>query len=61
MMEKILNVWRYCSSNLTLFHAQIRLLSLINAKNTARESGPKSPFVSRTVLKMRRKFQFLSQ
>ena len=27
MMENILNVWRYCSSNLTLFQVQISFLS----------------------------------
>ena len=27
MMENIFNVWRYCSSNLTLFHVQISFLS----------------------------------
>ena len=29
IMEQMLNVWRYCSSNLTLFHAQTRFLSTL--------------------------------
>ena len=27
IMQNIFNVWRYCSSNLTLFHVQISILS----------------------------------
>ena len=42
MMENIFNVWRYCSSNLTLFHVQISFLSAcenLRFKNIAQKTA----------------------
>ena len=33
VMEKVLSVWRYCSSNLSLFHAQISFLSALQHRS----------------------------